>query len=245
MPRLLALALAALWTLPASLADMEGDPEAVALRQALDAMRADGVYLDDSFDGEAKGRLTGPVTFAPGRQAEANATDRAALFPDERVAELFVYYGAHLPERGELSVDFRIDALPGEHNFMTLCSMGTAGNTCLTVRAYLDRTIRATLWTRRENITLVSGPFSLGDWHHLSLRYGPEGSLLALNGTIHDFSLDYSAPYAHGHSTAFYLGDQPWWDPANRTGVFYPLDSFAGRIDNLKLCRLAPTGGNP
>lgn len=219
-------------------AGMDDDPEAGELLTVFSRMSPTATYLDDTFDKPKERKITGPIGFGPGRGAEDDPADKALLFPDERIPETHVYYGPYVPMRGVFCLDFRLDTLPRDNNFMALFSIGTPGNTCFTVRLYLDRTVRATLWTKRERVTTLSDPVELGQWHALRLYYGPEGSLLQIDGAIEDYSTDYSVPYAHNNSNAFYLGDQPWWDGNKRKGIFYPLDGFVGRLDNLRLERL-------
>ena len=227
--------------LPAG-ANMEKDPEAKALLARFQGMRDSGRSLDDPLDGKSAGKATGPVGFGPGARADKSATDQAALFPENRVEAQYLYYGPHVAARGRISLEFRLDALPKDAHFMTLFSIGTGGNTCMTMRLGMDRVVTAMVLTRREGVTLFSDPVARGKWHRLEYWYGPEGAALVLDGSIEDYSTDYAAPYAHDISNAFYLGDQPWWDAGGHKAIFYPLDSFAGRIDNLQFVRLAADG---
>jgi hypothetical protein len=218
---------------------MDADPEARALTACFQGMPAEPKpVLQDTFDGAAGGRVTGPVTLGPGRSAELAATDQAALFPEDRSEALYIYYGPFVPRRGRISLDLRVEALPKDHHFMTLFSIGTGGNTCVLARFRLDRRLLVHLLTPAETVQLVSEPLALAAWHHLELAYAPEGALLRLDGVTHDYSTDYGTPYACDLSNAFYLGDQPWWDAGGRKAVFYPLDSFVGRLDNLQITRL-------
>jgi hypothetical protein len=121
---------------------------------------------------------------------------------------------------------------------MTLCSVGTAGNTKLMVRLGLDRRVRVIVLTRREELQLQSDPVELGKPHRVEWWYAPEGGLLVVDGVVQDYSTDHCVPYAVEVGEAFWLGDQPWWDAGGRKGVFYPLDSFAGVIDKVELVRL-------
>ena len=239
--RLISLIACAGVTAPAT-ASMDNDPEARALLKVFRSMEVTQTYLDDNFDDESVDRkITGPLTFTPGRSSEKNAVDKAITFPDQRLPEQYVYYGPYVPIRGKFSLHFRTDALPTDHNFMTLFSTGTAGNTCMTVRLYLDMSVKATVWTKRERVTTFTDAVAMDKWHHLEFYYGPEGSLMTIDGAIEDYSTDWSVPYAHNRSNAFYLGDQPWWDANKKAGVFYPKDGFVGRIDNLRLERVELT----
>ncbi len=220
-------------------AGMDADPEARALRAHFQALTVAGVALKDDWNSDLQRRITGPVGVGPGAKAAEDPADKASSFPEDRSDALYVYYGTTLPRRGRLSVDFRLDKLPRDHNFMTLCSAGTAGNTKFWVRLGLDRRISAMITTPRENLSLLGDPVAIGEWHHLEWRYAPEGSVLVIDGAIEDYSTDYSVPYAVEVGEAFYLGDQPWWDPGSRKGVFYPLDNFVGLLDNLELVSLA------
>jgi hypothetical protein len=76
--------------------------------------------------------------------------------------------------------------------------------------------------TKRESISLTGDPPALGQWHHLDWWYAPEGSVLAVDGVMHDSSTDGCVPDTVEVGEAFYLGDQPSWDPGSRKGVFYP-----------------------
>jgi len=220
-------------------AGMDADPEARALQARFQTLALAGVALKDDWSSDLQRRITGPVSVGPGVKAAENPADKAACFPEDRSDAVYVYYGTTLPRRGRLSVDFRLDKLPRDHNFMTLCSAGTAGNTKFWVRLGLDRRVSVAIMTPRENLALLGGPVALSQWHHLEWWYAPEGSALVIDGVIHDYSTDYSAPYAVEAGEAFYLGDQPWWDPGSQKGVFYPLDSFVGLLDNLELVSLA------
>jgi hypothetical protein len=222
----------------AQAAGMDNDPEAKALRQRLATLAVAGVALKDDFSTAAERRLAGPVTMGPGVKAREDPADKAACFPEDRSEALYVYYGLVLPRRARLSVDFRVDGLPREHSFMTICSAGTAGNTKFTIRLGLDRRVSVNVLTPREGLNLLSDPVALGRWHHLEWWYAPEGALLIVDGSIADYATDYGVPYAVQVGEAFYLGDQPWWDAGAQKGIFYPLDSFVGSLDNLELVGL-------
>lgn len=223
-------------------ADMDANPEARALLRQFREMAVAGTSLEDRFEPGPKGTAVGPVGTAPGRNAEANPADRAAAFPENREEAQYLYYSPHIPLRGRFELDFRVDNFPGDHNFMTLFSIGTGGNTCLTVRYYSDHTVHATSLTKREYLKLESDPLAPGVWHRLEYWYAPEGCMLLIDGAIHDYSAEYSSPYATEIANAFYLGDQPWWDPAGRKAVWYPLDNFVGLLDNLTLTRVQKGG---
>ena len=216
-------------------AGMADDPEAKALLARFQALREVGKCLDDALDGKTSGAITGPVGFGPGVNAEKNPADQAALFPEGRVEAVYIRYGPLLPQRGRFECDLRTDQLPADYNMLSIASIGTAGNTKLMLRLNLDRRLSATVLTKRESVVLTSDPVSLGQWHQDQYWYGPEGAVLTVDGVIADYSTDWSAPYAFGHYDAFYLGDQPWWEgkPA-----FYALDSFVGRLDNVRLTAL-------
>jgi len=205
---------------PSLLASMDEDPEAQALRKRFEEMKITGTYLDDRLDGKTTGPITGPIAFGPGVQAPGEPDDQAAQFPEDRVEAQYIYYGPWVPRRGHLSLDFRLDERPRDYHFLTLFSIGTGGNTCMTMRLGLDRVVTATSLTKREPVTVFSDPVTLGKWHHVDYWYGPEGSLLLVDGAIEDYSTDWSVPYAHNDSNAFYLGDQPWWDGSSRKAVF-------------------------
>lgn len=209
-------------------AGMDADPEAQALRQRLEAFTVAGTALKDDFNTPAERRLTGPVTLQDG----------ALSFPEDRSDALYLYYGVTLPRRARLALDFRVDLIPRDHNFMTLCEAGTAGNTKFMIRLGMDRRVTVQVLTRRENINLLGDPVALGKWHHLVWWYAPEGSVLSVDGVIHDYSTDYCTPYTVEVGEAFYLGDQPWWDAGGRKGIFYPLDNFVGLLDNVELVGL-------
>jgi hypothetical protein len=209
-------------------AGMDADPEAKALRARFEGLAVTGAALKDDFDQQAERRITGPITLAGG----------ALSFPEDRSEGIYVYYGPRLPRRARLSLDFRVDQMPRDYNFMTLCEAGTAGNTKFMVRLGIDRCVRIQVLTPRENLNLQSDPVELGKWHHLVWWYAPEGSMLLVDGMIADYSTDYSTPYAVEVGEAFYLGDQPWWDPGSQKGIFYPLDSFVGLLDNLEMVGL-------
>lgn len=222
----------------ANAAGMDRDPEARALQQQLSALPVTRTVLQDDFNKAAQRRLTGPVTMGPGINAAKDPTDKAASFPAGRSPAVYIYYGVVLPQRARLSLDFRLDKLPPDYHFMTICSAGTAGNTKFTIRLGMDRRVSVHDLTRREQISLLSDPVALGQWHHLEWWYAPEGALLIIDGVIEDYSTDYCVPYTVGVGEAFYLGDQPWWNAAGHKGVFYPLDSFVGLIDNLQMVAL-------
>lgn len=219
-------------------AGFDQDPEALSVRRRLESLPVVGMALKDDFNAPAERRLTGPISFIPSARDAQNPADQALLFPEERVAEMYVYYGIRLPRRAHLSLDFRLDALPKDHHFLTFGSAGTAGNTKFALRLGLDRRVRIYILTRREQINLESDPVALSRWHRLEWYYAPEGSLLIVDGVIQDYSLDFCVPYAVETGEAFYLGDQPWWDAFSRKGVFYPLDNFVGVLDNVEIRRL-------
>ena len=206
-------------------AGMDADPEAQALRQRFEAFTVVGTALKDDFDQPAERRITGPVTLENG----------ALRFPEDRSDAMYLYYGPRLPRRARLSLDFRLDQMPKDFNFMTLCEAGTAGNTKFSVRLGMDRCVKIQVLTRRETLNLLGDPVELGKVHHLVWWYAPEGSLLIVDGVIQDYSTDYTTPYAVEGGEAFYLGDQPYWDPSSRKGIFYALDNFVGLLDNLEL----------
>lgn len=110
-------------------AGMDGDPEARALLQHFQALRAGGVALQDDFNRETARRLTGPLTLGPGVKAPADPADKALCFAEDRSEALHAYYGVVLPRRGHLALDFRLATMPRDHNMMTICDAGTAGNT--------------------------------------------------------------------------------------------------------------------
>jgi hypothetical protein len=237
MAAVLGIALAA--TARGQATTLAADAEATALAAWLDGLpREAAPLLRDTLDGATAGRITGPIAYGPGRSAGEAPGDQAALFPEDRSEALFVYYGPFVPRRGRIALDLRIEALPKDHHFMTLFSIGTGGNTCMTARLRLDGRVAVAILTPAETVSLVSEPQPLAAWHRFELTYAPEGALLRLDGVIQDFATDYSTPYACELSNAFYLGDQPWWDPGGRKAVFYALDSFVGRIDNLEVMRL-------
>lgn len=209
-------------------AGFDQDAEARALRQWFSGLTIARTALKDDFDGPAERRLTGLLT----------VTEGALHYPEDRSAQVTAYYGVVLPRRGRLAVDFRVDQLPGDYSFMTICAAGTAGNTKFTVRLGLDRRVRIMSLTRREAINLESDPVALGQRHHLEWWWAPEGALLVVDGVLQDYATDCSVPYAVEGGEAFWLGDQPWWDPGGHQGVFYPLDSFVGILDNLELVAL-------
>jgi len=220
-------------TMPASVlpvASMDADPEAKALLAKLQAMKVSPAAPHDDFNSPGDRSLTGPVTVQEG----------VVCFPEDRSDALYIYYGAVLPKRGRLSLDFRVDRLPKDHHFMTLCEAGTGGNTKFTVRLGMDRRVTVAVVNGRENIQMLGEPVMLGKWHQLRWWYAPEGAVLQIDGVIQDYSTDYSVPYAVGAGDAFYLGDQPWWDGSGHRVVFYPLDNFVGYLDNLALDALQP-----
>ncbi len=88
-------------------ADMNDDPEAQELLASFRAMQETSRYLDDSFDGEAKGTITGPISFGPGVNADKNEADKAALFPETKEKAVYIYYGPYVPLRGRYSLDFK------------------------------------------------------------------------------------------------------------------------------------------
>lgn len=217
-------------------AGLDADAEAKALLQRFQSFATVGTPLADDFNQARERRLTGPVSLVPvPGEAPAN---QALRFPEDRSEAVHAYYGAVLPRRGCLSLGFRTDALPANHTMLSLCNAGTAGNTKFTLRLGLDRIVRVHILTKREQLTLQSEPVALGRWHHVAWWYGPEGSVLTVDGVIEDYATDYAVPYAVEVGEAFWLGDQPWWDAAGRKGAFYALDSFVGLLDNLKLVGL-------
>ncbi len=110
------------------------------------------------------------------------------------------------------------------------------------VKVRMDCVVDGYILTERDYVSLFSDPVSLGEWHHLEWWYGPEGSVLVLDGRIQDYSTDWSVSYAYNNSTAFYLGDMPHWHTQHPKGYFSPGDNFIGLIDNLQLIRLEPGG---
>lgn len=211
---------------------MNADPEAQALLARFRAMTVAGVALADDFNAPRERRITGPITLGPGREGQG----QAAVFPETRDDAIHIYYGVVLPRHAHLALDFLLPAQrPADHNFMTLVSAGTAGNTKLMLRLTGELRPFVSIMTKRENIQLTGEPLALGQWHHLDWWYGPEGSVLVVDEVTHDYSTDFCVPYAVGVGEAFWLGDQPWWDAGGRKGVFYPLDSFVGSLDNLCL----------
>lgn len=223
-------ALLLLLVAPLLAAGMDQDPDAKALLSRLQALKAVLVAPADNFNSLAERRITGPVTIVDG----------AVVFPEDRSEALHLYYGTVLPQRGCLHLDFRLDRMPKDHNFMTLCEAGTPGNTKFMLRLGMDRRVSAYVLTKREQVRLTSDPVDLGKWHKLLWWYAPEGSVLQIDGVIEDYSTDPCTPYAVAVGEAFYLGDQPWWDAGGRKGVFYPLDNFVGLLDNLGLDALTP-----
>jgi hypothetical protein len=209
-------------------AGFDQDREVQKLRAQFGGLTVVGPVLQDDFSTTADRRIAGPVTVADG----------VATYQEDRSEQLSIYYGVVVPKRGHLSVDFRLDRLPQDHNFMTLCSAGTAGNTKLMMRVGLDRRVRVIVLTRREEITLESDPVELGKMHRVEWWYAPEGGLLVVDGVVQDYSTDNCVPYAVEVGEAFWLGDQPWWDAGGRKGVFYPLDNFVGVVDGVELARL-------
>ncbi|MBU0609067.1 MAG: hypothetical protein KKI08_14370 [Armatimonadetes bacterium] len=211
---------------------MNADPEAQALRARFRAMTVAGTALADDLNAPRERSITGPITLgrSPGGDGEA------AVYPETRDNAIHIYYGVVLPRRGHLALDFLLPPQrPADHNFMTLVSAGTAGNTKFMLRVTGELRPFVSILTKRENIQLTGDPLVLGQWHHLDWWYAPEGSVLAMDDVIHDYSTDFCVPYAVEVGEAFWLGDQPWWDAGGRKGVFYPLDSFVGSLDNLCL----------
>jgi len=211
---------------------MNADPEARAMLDRFKAMAVVGDALADDFNASAERRVTGPITFGPGREGQGNA----AIYPETRDDAIYIYYGAVIPTRGHVSLDFLLPPKrPTDHNFMTLLSAGTPGNTKFMLRVTGELRPYANVLTKREGITLVGEPLALGQWHHLDWWFDNIGAVLVVDDVIQDYSTDPCVPYAVGVGEAFYLGDQPWWDPGSRKGVFYPLDSFVGSLDNLRM----------
>lgn len=211
---------------------MNADPEARAMLERFKAMAVAGDVIADDFNTAAERRVTGPITFAPGRDGQGSA----AVYPETRDDAIHIYYGATLPANGHLALDFLLPPKrPTDHNFMTLFSAGTPGNTKFMLRVTGELRPYANVLTKREGITLVGEPLALGQWHHLDWWYDNRGSVLVVDDVIQDYSTDCARPYAVGHGEAFYLGDQPWWDAGGHKGVFYPLDSFVGSLDNVRL----------
>jgi len=218
---------------------MAADAEAIALTGVLDGLPLEAPpLLRDPLDGATAGQVTGNLTYGPGRTGEAAAGDQALQFPEDRSEALHVRYGPFVPRRGRIGLDFRVEALPKDHHFLTLFSIGTGGNTCMTARLRLDGRVVVAILTPVEPVSLLSDPLALGAWHRFELTYAPEGALLRLDGAVHDYATDYAAPYACDLGNAFYLGDQAWWDAGARKAVFYALDGFVGRLDNLEILRL-------
>ena len=205
-------------------AGMDDDPEVKALLARFNSMKA-SVVLQDDFNLPMDRRTQGPVKIENG----------SIFYPEDRSEAVYVYYSVVLPRRGCLSLDFRLDKMPKDHNFMTLCDAGTAGNTKFMVRLGMDRRVCVYITTRREQIRMISDPVESGKWHELKWLYAPEGSVLQIDGIIQDYSTDICTPYSVETGEAFYLGDQPWWDSSARKGIFYPYDSFVGQLDNLSL----------
>ena len=211
---------------------MNTDAEAQALLARFRAMAVAGTALADDFNAPRERRVTGPITLDPGREGQGDA----AVYPETRDNAIHVYYGVVLPRRGHLALDFLLPPKrPTDHNFMTLVSAGTPGNTKFMLRITGELRPFVSILTRRENIQLTGDPLALDQWHHLDWWYAPEGSVLTVDDVIHDYSTDFCVPYAVEVGEAFWLGDQPWWDAGGRKGVFYPLDSFVGSLDNLRL----------
>ena len=210
----------------------DADPEAKALLEKFQAMKTLKGIPRDNFNNSADRQITGNVAVQNG----------VASFPEDRSDAIYIYYGCRMSERGCLSLDFRVDQLPKDHNFMTLCSVGSGGNIKFTVRLGLDMRVKITVTNQQyQNIQLLGEPVKLGKWHKVQWWYAPEGAVLEVDGEIHDYSTDNSTQYGAGKGgDAFYLGDQPWWDAGGRRDVFYPLDSFVGLIDNVSLDALQP-----
>jgi hypothetical protein len=106
----------------------------VALGGALSGVTGtvEGLGADD-FDKQAERRTTGPVTLAPGHD------DQGAIWPETRDEAVNTHYGVVLPPRGHLALDLMRPATrPADHNFMTLASAGTPGNTKLALRILGD-----------------------------------------------------------------------------------------------------------
>jgi hypothetical protein len=221
--------------------DLNADSEAQALLRRFQALHTAGVTLADDFNRDRERQTQGAVTFAPRPAALADSADRAVTFPEDRTAATYICYGGVIPSLGRLSMDFRpSEPMPRDYGFLTLLSAGTAGNLKFCIRLGLDRRITILVVTRRETLRLLGEPVATDQWHHLDWWFGQPGGVLVLDGVIQDYSTDVCLPYAVGEGEAFYLGDQPVWDAVGRQGVFYPLDSFVGCLDNLELVCLQP-----
>ena len=217
------------------------DSEALAVLKRFQAMAPAGVTVHDDFNFDASRRITGPVGLGPGVKSATDPADKAALFPEDQSPALHIYYGSTIRRRGRLALDFKVqDPLPKDHSFMTLLSAGTPGNTKFWVRVGMDRRVSVGIMPRRESITLLGDPVTVGQWHHLDWWFAAEGSVLAVDGAIHDYSTDVCVPYAVEAGEASHLGAQPWWDAGGHKGIFYARDNFVGSIDNLELVGLKP-----
>ncbi len=244
MKRLPALATVFLLLAPgiALRADMNSDPQARQLLSAFEAMQQTSTYLDDDFNTATKGTITGPVSFGPGRNSDQGKEDRAALFPQTKETAVYIYYGAYHPLRGAFSLDFKVTAIPPQTWRLVLLEIGTAGNTTMLLAVGPDGAVHADIVTRRGTVELFSDPVAVNEWHHLQWYYGPEGSVLAIDGLIQDYSIDCCVPWNYDCSNAFYLGDRPYWDVGRHKGYFSAGDNFVGLVDNLKLVRLERGG---
>lgn len=217
---------------------MDGDAEAQALLAAFRSTQVSHVHLQDTFDKGARAKkIVGPVTPCDGRELRKQKIDRALSFAVTEETEVYALYSLYVPVRGRASLDFRIKKIPHGYRRMTLFSVGTPGNTELVLRVMWPTAdgpilIGSTI-TKRETVRLTSDPIELGPWHRVEWWYDPEGSVLLLDGVIHDFSTDWCVPWAAGRSSVLYLGDQPWWSRGKP--VFYRGDGFAGELDNLKV----------
>ncbi len=158
-------------------ADMNDDPEAQELLASFRAMQETSRYLDDSFDGETQGTITGPVSFGPGVNANKNETDKAALFPETKEAAVYIYYGPYVPLRGRFSLDFKVDHFPPRSSRIGLFNIGTAGNSTTRLKVGLDGVVYADMSTKRGVVELFSDALDLSKWHYVEWWYGPEGSI--------------------------------------------------------------------
>ncbi|MEA3402474.1 MAG: hypothetical protein U9R79_14650 [Armatimonadota bacterium] len=221
-------------------ADMDDDAEARELLARFEAMGETGRYVDDGFDQDAERQIHGPVGFGPGRSGRQD--DRAAVFPASDEREVYVYYGPYVALRGGLAFDFTVIADPGRERPWTVLQVGTAGNMAMLCAVTPDGVLHATITTRRGRIPLFTDPLSFGEWHSARLLYGPEGSVLVVDGAIQDFAIDPSVPWNYDSSNAMYLGDRPYWSARRREGYFAEHDHLVGSIDNLSVVRLEPGG---
>lgn len=252
-PRSFAACVCGVWTVarasgaaPAS--GMDGDAEARALLARFRRGPVSRPLLRKTFDHglEAK-KVAGPVAVAVRGEGKQHPTDRAASFAASQEPETYALYSLHVPDRGKASLDFRINGIPPNHNRMTVFSVGTPGNTQLVAKLVWPTAagpvMTASIVTRRETVRLTSDPIALGPWHRVDWWFGPEGSVLLLDGVIHDFSTDWCVPWAAGQSSVLYLGDQPWWSQGKP--AFYRDDGFVGQIDNLQVVGVARSKKEP